>query len=134
MRRGWGIAVAIAVCLPLAAAARGGGGHGGHSSYSSSSAGHAASHSSSTYSTHSSGRSTKAVGVERDSHGRIKRSSEARHEFQKSHPCPSTGATSGACPGYVVDHVTALKRGGADNPSNMQWQTDQDAKIKDRTE
>src|SRR5205814_2352246 len=58
--------------------------------------------------------------VPRDANGHIKRSSSAKHEFEKTHPCPSTGKTSGACPGYVVDHVTALKRGGADAPSNMQ--------------
>jgi hypothetical protein len=79
-------------------------------------------------------RSTYATGVARDSHGRIKRSPEARRDFQKSHPCPSTGRTSGACPGYVVDHVRPLKRGGADAPSNMQWQTVQAAKEKDKTE
>jgi hypothetical protein len=27
-----------------------------------------------------------------------------------------------------------LKRGGADAPYNMQWQTKEEAKIKDRTE
>ena len=78
--------------------------------------------------------STYATGVARDSHGRIKRSPQARRDFQKSHPCPSTGKTSGACPGYVVDHVRPLKRGGADAPSNMQWQTVQAAKEKDKTE
>jgi hypothetical protein len=26
-------------------------------------------------------------------------------------------------PGYVVDHIIPLKRGGADAPWNMQWQT-----------
>lgn len=49
-------------------------------------------------------------------------------------PCPSTGATSGACPGYVIDHVTPLKRGGADAPTNMQWQTTAEAKAKDKWE
>lgn len=78
--------------------------------------------------------SARAVGAPRDSHGRIQRSSKARSEFQRSNPCPSTGGSSGACPGYVVDHVTPLKRGGADQPSNMQWQTREAAKIKDRTE
>lgn len=62
------------------------------------------------------------------------RSSAARAAFQRNHPCPSTGRTTGACPGYVVDHVTALKRGGADAPSNMQWQTIDAAKAKDRVE
>jgi len=36
--------------------------------------------------------------------------------------------------GYVVDHITPLKRGGADSPSNMQWQTKADAKAKDKVE
>ena len=70
----------------------------------------------------------------RDPKGRIARSPAAKHDFQKSHPCPSTGNASGACPGYVIDHVTPLKRGGADKPGNMQWQTKQAAKEKDRTE
>ncbi len=73
-------------------------------------------------------------GVPRDSHGKIARSPQAKHEFQKSHPCPSTGRSSGACPGFVIDHVTPLKRGGADAPSNMQWQTEAAAKQKDRWE
>ena len=41
---------------------------------------------------------------------------------------------SGSCPGYVVDHIVSLKRGGADDPSNMQWQTEDAAKAKDRWE
>jgi hypothetical protein len=52
----------------------------------------------------------------------------------KSHPCPSTGKTYGACPGYGVDHKTALKRGGADRPENMQWQTKEAAREKDKWE
>jgi hypothetical protein len=52
----------------------------------------------------------------------------------RAHPCPSTGKTSGSCPGYVIDHVIALKHGGADSPSNMQWQTVQAAKAKDKVE
>lgn len=42
--------------------------------------------------------------------------------------------TRGACPGYVVDHVHPLCAGGPDAPSNMQWQTVQAAKVKDRAE
>jgi hypothetical protein len=40
----------------------------------------------------------------------------------------------GCLPGYVVDHIVLLKRGGPDDPSNMQWQTVLDAKAKDRIE
>lgn len=74
------------------------------------------------------------AGVKRDPRGKIERSSKVKHDFQKSHPCPSTGRTSGACPGYVVDHVQPLKRGGADKPYNMQWQTTSAAKAKDKSE
>jgi len=30
-----------------------------------------------------------------------------------------TGKVTGACPGYVIDHVILLNRGGADEPKNM---------------
>ncbi|MDE3165953.1 MAG: HNH endonuclease [Acidobacteriota bacterium] len=62
------------------------------------------------------------------------RSGPAKRTFQKAHPCPATGRTSGACPGYVIDHVVPLKRGGADAPGNMQWQTKAAAKAKDKAE
>jgi len=78
--------------------------------------------------------SRRAIGVARNSHGRIPRSAKARDEFRHAHPCPLTGKTSGACPGYVIDHVQALKHGGADVPSNMQWQTSAAAKAKDKIE
>jgi hypothetical protein len=66
--------------------------------------------------------------------GHIARSSKAKDSFRYSHPCPSTGKSSRACPGYVIDHVVPLKRGGADAPGNMQWQTREAAKAKDRWE
>lgn len=87
----------------------------------------------SSHAAHSSHRA-KCTGCVRDNHGRIKRSREATRAFQRSHPCPSTGKTSGPCHGYVIDHVVPLKRGGADSPSNMQWQTTAEAKAKDRVE
>ena len=75
-----------------------------------------------------------AEGVPRDSRGRIARAGQQKTEFKKKNPCPATGRSSGGCPGYVIDHVVPLKRGGADRPSNMQWQTKADAKAKDRNE
>ncbi len=63
-----------------------------------------------------------------------KRDVSMRKLFLANNPCPSTGKTKGACPGYVVDHVVPIKRGGGDNPYNMQWQNVIDAKDKDRWE
>ena len=83
-------------------------------------------HSSSQSTTHS---SRATPGVARDSHGRIARSSQATSDFKKSQSCPSTGSSSGACPGYVIDHLQPLKRSGTDRPSNMQWRTKEAAKI-----
>jgi hypothetical protein len=64
----------------------------------------------------------------RDSRGRIRRSQTARHDFMRA-----TGYPRGR-PGYIIDHVVPLACGGADAPSNMQWQTRVAAKAKDRTE
>jgi hypothetical protein len=48
-------------------------------------------------------------------------------------PMPINGRTSGACRGYVKDHIKPLACGGADAP-NMQWQTKADGKAKDKWE
>jgi len=61
-------------------------------------------------------------------------SASVKREFQLTHPCPATGRTSGACPGYVKDHVLPLACGGPDAVSNLQWQTTRDAKAKDKWE
>ena len=70
----------------------------------------------------------------RDVTGTIRRSAAARHKFLKTHPCPATGKTTGPCHGYVIDHVVPLKRGGADSPDNLQWQTKEAAKAKEEAE
>ena len=152
--KNWKILFVLLLCLttiisPQAeAGGHGSGRHsgGGRSSYSRSSysrssyhpsyASHTSSrtHSYLTYSTKSKHNSNYAIGVKRNSSGRIARSSKATSAFKKSHPCPSTGKSSGSCKGYVIDHVQALKHGGADAPSNMQWQTKEAAKLKDKTE
>jgi hypothetical protein len=95
-----------------------------HSSYSYHSNGNG-SYSSSGYRAHSSRYCYFCV---RDSHGRIARSAEAREEFMRE-----TGYPHGR-PGYVIDHIVPLKRGGADAPYNMQWQTREEARAKDKWE
>jgi hypothetical protein len=72
--------------------------------------------------------------LQRTTTDRIKRSTAAKDSFKRQQTCPSTGKSSGACPGYVIDHVNPLECGGADAPSNMQWQTIADGKAKDKTE
>jgi hypothetical protein len=49
------------------------------------------------------------------------RPSSARENFRKANPCPSTGRSSGSCPGYEVEHMNPPACGGADSPGNMQW-------------
>jgi hypothetical protein len=138
-------ALILAMAVPSGADARGGGHAGGHSGAHGSGGAsiHSGSHGShSSYGAHgassprsSSGHSSRAyAGVKRDGNGRIERSPHAKEAFRRTHPCPSTGKTYGACPGWVVDHVRALKHGGADDVSNMQWQTRAAAKAKDRLE
>jgi hypothetical protein len=75
-----------------------------------------------------------AACVARDGDGHIIRSPKAKYEFRNNNPCPATGEIKGACPGYVVDHIIALKRGGSDDQCNMQWQTTEDARAKDKWE
>jgi hypothetical protein len=69
-----------------------------------------------------------AASVARDANGRIHRSEGARHAFMRQ-----TGYAHGR-PGYIIDHIVPLACGGADDPSNMQWQTFAEAKVKDRVE
>jgi hypothetical protein len=59
---------------------------------------------------------------------RYHRSFEAKKQFWEM-----TGHPHG-WPGHVVDHVNPLACGGADAPSNMQWQTIAEAKAKDKVE
>jgi hypothetical protein len=74
------------------------------------------------------------VGMYSPAEARVKRSQSAKVEFKHEHPCPASGAHKGPCKGYVIDHVKPLACGGADAPSNMQWQTVADGRAKDKWE
>ena len=56
------------------------------------------------------------------------RSRAAKESFMRA-----TGFPHGR-PGWIVDHKNPIACGGADVPSNMQWQTKADAKAKDKWE
>jgi hypothetical protein len=62
------------------------------------------------------------------------RSRAVAREFQRDHPCSSTGLPTGPCPGFWKDHIVPLACGGPDAVSNMQWQTIADARAKDEWE
>jgi hypothetical protein len=64
----------------------------------------------------------------RSANGKIARSEAAKQSFETQSGYPH------GRPGYVVDHIKPLACGGADTPSNMQWQTIAEAKAKDKTE
>jgi hypothetical protein len=64
----------------------------------------------------------------RDRHRRLKRSKEAKRQFEKQSGHPS------GWPGHVIDHKIPLACGGSDTPSNMQWQSVDEAKAKDKVE
>jgi hypothetical protein len=149
-------AVLLAVVPAVAKGSHGGSGRSSGSHFYSSRSYHprssASPYRSHSYSTHASRRHSSYSGhrsyrtassrshasgsgsAQRDSHGKIKRSEAAKDAFKRQQPCPATGKSTGACPGYVIDHVKPLANGGADDPSNMQWQTKEAAKEKDKWE
>jgi hypothetical protein len=72
--------------------------------------------------------SPSSSSVKRDSNGRIERSEAAKHQFEVRSGYPH------GRPGYVIDHIKPIACGGADAPSNMQWQTVAEGKEKDKWE
>ena len=130
MKKALALFLVLLIIFPSSTLARGGYRSSGRSYSSHTSSSHSYGRSTTKTTTSSSGGHTSryTYGVPRDSSGRIKRSEPAKKEFMKD-----TGYPNGR-KGYVVDHVTPLKKGGADSPSNMQWQTKEAAKAKDKWE
>lgn len=65
---------------------------------------------------------------------KIPRSKAVLRAFVNQQACPATGLHRLPCKGYVIDHVNPLACGGADAPANLQWQTREEAKAKDKWE
>jgi hypothetical protein len=62
------------------------------------------------------------------------RGTAAPKEFRKYNACPSTKKFTGACPGWIMDHLEALRCGGKDVPENLWWMTKTEAALKDLQE
>ena len=58
---------------------------------------------------------------QRNKDGTIKRRSDVLTAYKKLHPCPVTGKTTGACPGWAINHVIPLAKGGCDSVVNLNW-------------
>ena len=67
-------------------------------------------------------------------HAKQPRSYHAIKQFKLENPFPANGRYKGRCEGYAVDHIKPLACGGLDSPKNMQWQTVQAARAKDKWE
>lgn len=74
------------------------------------------------------GHYSKCSTCSRSAKGAIQRSPAAVKTFKRQ-----TGYPHGR-KGYVVDHIKPLCAGGVDAPGNMQWQTVEAAKTKDKIE
>lgn len=62
------------------------------------------------------------------------RSKKVLRAFVNQQACPATGLHRLPCKGYVIDHIKPLACGGADAVENLQWQTREEAKAKDKRE
>lgn len=59
--------------------------------------------------------------VVRDESGKTERSGAVQAAFRSKYPCPTTKQSTGACPGWAIDHVIPLACGGSDAVYNLQW-------------
>lgn len=74
---------------------------------------------------------THSTEIPRDINGSISRSPLVLSQFQKAFPCPVTNKRSGACPGFVKDHIRPLCSGGHDSVENLKWSETGYSKLRD---
>jgi hypothetical protein len=76
-----------------------------------------------------------ALGVLLDASAATARHRSTVAAFKRTHVCPATKRIGNhPCPGFIVDHVKPLCKGGPDAVTNMQWQSVVAAKAKDKWE
>lgn len=71
-----------------------------------------------------------ALGATPWAEARIPRDRAQVRAFRAENPCPATGLTRGACPGWEVDHIASLCSGGPDTKANLQWISKEDHRFK----
>ena len=64
--------------------------------------------------------------------GNLNRTASA--DFQRIHPCPSTGRNHGPCPAFQVALIIPAKCYGPVTPENMQWLSVDALKKKEKEE
>ena len=67
----------------------------------------------------------------RNADGSIHRDYKVISAHKKKHPCPSTGLTTGACPGWSLNHNCSLACGCVDAVWNLSWMRNDVKKIID---
>jgi hypothetical protein len=68
-------------------------------------------------------RTVNCTGCVRDLSGHISQNPAPVRDFRSTHPCPANGSLRGPCPGYLVDHIKALKPGTRETSANLRWRT-----------
>ena len=65
----------------------------------------------------------RSSAIDRELHDRAVKTQHAKEEFATAHPCPATGATTGSCPGYVIECIAPdpADPSRCFDGANLQW-------------
>lgn len=56
----------------------------------------------------------------------VAQKSDPQSDFRQVQPCPSTGRSTGSCPGWKITYIKPLECRGKDEPANMRWRPNND--------